>query len=138
MCRELTRAVQEGLPSSLVKWLHRSDSRHRPITDVTVVFGPDGGYVAWEKHAITWDSIPSGLETKLKGWLRRTTSSQDWLPSIVALGADGAWFALSRSGVEGGYIPKSCERLKDDWTYFLKRPGFQWNSVGVSMPDHAV
>jgi len=73
---------------------------------LTVVFGANDSYVAWDSKSVKWSNIPAELEKSLeercgpKGWLNGP-------PRTVALGGNGVYFAEFNTG--GPLIPRGWD-----------------------------
>jgi hypothetical protein len=72
---------------SLKEWVRKETKTYR---DLRVVFGPGNSFLAWQSGKGTkWRNIPAGLETAIK---------ERKAPSVVALGANGAYIATWPGG----------------------------------------
>jgi len=68
-------------------WLNEEPKKNR---DLRVVFGPGNSWLAWQPGKVTrWRNIPKTLEAAIK---------KRKVPSLVALGANGAYIATWPSG----------------------------------------
>jgi len=106
-----------GCPKAFLDYLQ--DKKTEKIIrcpNLKVTFGPNESFFAWDSTSIRWSKIPEGLETCIQGWLSPTGWTQICgPPSMVSLGADGAWFAESRMGQSAWSFPASWKSLRKNW-----------------------
>ncbi|KAF2489272.1 hypothetical protein BU16DRAFT_531596 [Lophium mytilinum] len=105
----------DGCPKALKAYLFDPNTLGpRRDKSLRVSFGPKSSFFAWDQTSIRWSGIPSSLEDTIQSWL----SPSGWKvgpPRAVALGAEGAWFALSEYGVVAWDIPEEYEALAETW-----------------------
>ena len=98
------------LPSEFKEWL--KDDPDGPIShdlrNIKVVLGPDQSFVSWSPDSIRWSNIPKGLEKTLQSWLT-PAGWKSGPPRQIALGSDGAYFAVSEFGSWGYWLPNSWD-----------------------------
>ncbi|KAI9844140.1 MAG: Phosphatidylglycerol/phosphatidylinositol transfer protein [Thelocarpon superellum] len=104
--------IHVGLPAALAEWLEEPS---RTICRVTL--GPGGSFFAWDDHSFRWHNVPAGLEKHIQSWM----GPQVWTlgsPRWVALGANGAFIALSAKGSAARALSKSYPTLNsqlEEW-----------------------
>ena len=119
------------LPKVLLNWLQDSDARD--YTSMTVILGPGRSFFAWDTKTIRWSQLPEGLELTIQRWL----SPNGWkvgAPRIIALGCDGAYFALSENGEMVFYEPGSWPKLRKAMDKLDEVTKVDWKDVKARYP----
>jgi hypothetical protein len=108
-------AFGEGCPKGLKAYLFDTNAQtQRRDKHLRVSFGPNSSFFAWDQTSMRWSNTPSSLEETVQSWL----SPSGWKtgpPRAIALGAEGAWFALSEYGTVAWDIPEDYEVLAETW-----------------------
>lgn len=118
------------MPKALVLWLADTEKNELKRDEhLRVALGPDDSFFAWDSKSIRWSNIPSEFEEEIQEWLSPT----GWLkgpPRIVALGGNGAYFALSEYGTlcMSSSTPSG---LQNQLLKYSREDGFDWGKIKV-------
>jgi len=110
--QRLTKFYHSSLPKELLEYCSDEDGKWDKGEHLRVVLGPNKSFFAWDRTSVRWSNLPAGLESTIQSWL----SPAGWVqgpPRTIALGKDGAYFAMSEYGAWSCNAPTSRPYLKE-------------------------
>jgi len=112
--QRLTKFHHSSMPEELLEYCRDKNGKWDKGEHLRVVLGPNKSFFAWDRTSVRWSNLPAGLESAIQGWL----SPMGWAqgpPRIIALGKDGAYFAMSEYGAWSCNAPTSSAFLKEQF-----------------------
>lgn len=128
---ELKVLYGERTPVNLTAWLNRvQNSNPSSLASLKVSLGPKRSFIAWTENDIRWDRLPAKLDEHLQSWMSRGRWKKS--PRIVALGHDGAFFAIPEGNERPAqWLPESMSTCRAWMENLRSRNINDWAKVPV-------